>query len=149
MRRILLLISLIAAVAACSPTSIPNIKDDMTEFLSQKGLVKSNLKCLLLGNGVTPGPDGMCLLSMTDADATAIVSTLGLQLKTDSAVSWQPSGPDCWTRLDFNDQTVAKWYLSPKDASNLQLGNGKHFAYFRLFYLQDKSEGCISVSYGN
>ncbi len=149
MRSVLLLISLIVAVSACSPIATPDITNDMREFLTQKGLSNADLNCDMLGNGVTPGPEAMCMLPLTETDASTMVSTLGLQPKTDSFVSWQPSGPDCWTRLDFHDQTVAKWYISAKDASNLQLPNGMRWLYFRLFYLQNKSGGCISISYGN
>jgi hypothetical protein len=91
----------------------------------------------------------MCLLTMSEAEVPAMVSTLGLEQKLDSVVTWQPSGPDCWTRLDFHDQSVSQWYLSPANDSHLQLANGKRLAYFRLFYLRDNGAACISVSYAN
>ncbi len=147
MRNTLLLILLSLLLAACATSGPPDITTDMTGFLTQQGLPTENLKCSMLGNGVTPGPDAMCLLPLTDPEVSAVVSTIGLQQKTDTVVSWEPSGPDCWTRLDFHDQNVAKWYVSPKNAPNLQLPSGAQFVYFRLFYLQDKSAGCISVSY--
>ena len=147
MRRILLLGLLIGLLTACATSGPPNINADMNAFMSQKGLPTGNLKCYMLGTGVTANPDGMCLLPLTDPETAAIVDTLGLEPVTDTVVSWKPSGPDCWTRLDFHDQSAAQWYVSPHDDAQLQLTNGRHLTYFRLFYAQDTSEGCISVSY--
>ena len=147
MRFVLLVILLSVLASACAAGGPPNITADMTEFLAQKGLSTVSLKCSMLGNGVTPGPDGMCLLPLSSTEVANMVNALGLQQKTDTAVSWEPSGPDCWTRLDFHDQTVAKWYLSQPNDPQLKLPDGAQLVYFRLFYLEDKAAACISVSY--
>ncbi len=149
MKIALLLILFCVSVVACSPSGTPNINADMKQFLAQNGLTSTDMKCSMLGNGVTPGPDGMCLLKLANVDANALISTMGLQQKTDTVVSWEPSGPDCWTRLDFHDQAVSKWYLSPANAPNLKMENGTRLAYFRLFYVPDKEAACISISYLN
>lgn len=145
--RIVLLLCLLIVAAACSPSGVPDISADMNQFLAQNGVSNSDLKCMLLGNGVKQGPDAMCLLPLTNTDVSALVNTLGLQPKTDSFVSWQPSGPDCWTRFDFHDLTFSKWYTSGEDDAHIKLPTGASFTYFRLFYSEDKSSGCISVSY--
>ncbi len=147
MRITLLLCLLIVGIAACSPSGIPDIAADMNQFLAQNGVSNTELKCMMLGNGVTPGPDAMCLLPMTSADVSTIVNALGLQPKTDLLVTWQPSGPDCWTRFDFHDQSLSKWYVREGVDAQIKLQNGVSFTYFRLFYSEDKSSGCISVSY--
>ncbi len=109
----LLLISLIIALSSCAAGGTLDITGDMSRFLAQKGLADVSLKCSLLGTGVTPGPEGMCLLPMTDTDVRTIVSTLDLEPKSDSVISWQPTSPDCWIRLDLHDQSVDQWYVSP------------------------------------
>lgn len=149
MKRILLVLIIILTTAACAPGGYTNagFKSDVTQFLSQQGVVTGELKCTMLGNGVTAGPDGMCLLSLTDADVNTVVSHLALQLKTDDAVLWQPSGADCWTRLDFHDPNASQWYLSVDNAPNLKAETGVKFAYFRLFYQPATAEGCISTAY--
>lgn len=148
MKRTLLLTLLTVVLAACAPTGHTNagFTSDVTQFLSQRGLPTTDLKCYMLGNGVTPGPEGMCLLTMTDSDVNAMTAALGLQPKQDTLVAWMPTGPDCWTRLKFNDQSRAKWYTDSA-GGNLQLNSSTAFVYFRLFYYPDDSAACISLAY--
>ncbi|MCA0453804.1 MAG: hypothetical protein LCI00_07510 [Chloroflexi bacterium] len=149
MNRIALFLLIILLASACAPAGHSNVgfKSDMNQFLGQYGVSTTDLKCSMLGNGVNVGPEAYCLLSLTQADVDAVVNQLGLRQKTDIAVSWQPTGADCWTRLDFHDPLDSQWYLSEDNASNLVAENGVHFVYFRLFYKPDSSEGCISTSY--
>lgn len=146
---ILFLLMLLLAAVGCAPGSYTNAgyQSDMIQLLSEEGLSATDLKCSMLGNGVTAGPDGMCLLTLSEAGVNVVVTGLGLRLKTDDAVTWQPSGADCWTRLDFHDPTASQWYLSVDNAPNLAADNGARFAYFRLFYQPGSAESCISTAY--
>lgn len=149
MKSLILCLFILLLAAGCAPGGYTNAgyKSDITQLLSEEGLLSTDLKCTILGNGVTAGPDGMCLLMLTEADVNTVVTRLSLQRKTDDAVTWQPSGADCWTRLDFHDPTASQWYLSADNASNLVADNGAKFAYFRLFYQPDTAESCISTAY--
>lgn len=149
MKLVLLLTLWMLFAAACEPAGYTNtgFNADVAGFLSQQGLAPTDLKCSLLGTGVTRGPDGMCMLTMTDVDVAALVSSLGLQMKKDIFVSWQPTGADCWTRLEFHDPNYSQWYITPDDGPHLKAANGAEFSYFRLFYDQDTATACISISY--
>lgn len=149
MKRLIQFVFIVGLFSACAPMehSSTGFKTDMKQFLDEQGIVTDDLKCSMLGNGVNVGPEAYCLITLSNADVNNLATRFDLRHKTDIAVSWQPTGADCWTRLDFHDPTASAWYISADDSPNLKMANGTELDYFRLFYKEDSAEGCISTAY--
>lgn len=146
MRYVLIVLLALFLISCSTPPDDNTLRNDVSNLLSKNGLTELQLNCETLGDGISPAQNGLCFLIVTQDDVDTLTQNLGLTSVADFTDSWQLSGPDCWTRLDFVDPAVAQWYEFPFTNPGLSIGQ---FAYLRVFYRPNKDLGCISVGYAD
>lgn len=146
MRYVLIVLLALFLISCSTPPDDNTLRNDVSNLLSKNGLTELQLNCETLGDGISPAQNGLCFLIVTQDGVDTLTQNLGLTPVADFTDSWQLSGPDCWTRLDFVDPTVAQWYEFPFTNPGLSIGQ---FAYLRVFYRPNKDLGCISVGYAD